>query len=222
MLGCMQETTRTRGPYAKSAARRAAVAQAALSIVRESGHKALTTAAVATRAEISETSMLHHFPTRDHLFVAAMELADKEGGERLSAEDIADGAGMSDVGWIPARLVEMAMQDQSVIRLFVALGAEAANPGHPAHEYMKRHNELAVNEFAAVVERRQAEGLAHPDIEPLSAARQMMAAWSGLQGQWLVDPSFDLAQEVALAFRRLTGQPTMEARRMIGDILTRI
>lgn len=218
----MQEATRTRGPYAKTAARRAAVAKAALSIVRESGHKALTTAEVAARAKISEASMLYHFPTRDHLFVAAMELADQEGGERISAEATADGEGLGDVGWIPSRLAEMAMQDQATIRLFVALGAEAANPEHPAHEYMKRHNELAVNEFARMVERRQADGLAHPDIDPHSAARQMMGAWNGLQGQWLVDPSFDLAQEVALAFRRLTGQPTMEARKMIGDLLTRI
>ncbi|MCZ9880629.1 hypothetical protein NFJ07_02360 [Arthrobacter sp. B2a2-09] len=182
----------------------------------------MTTAEVAARAKTSETSMLYHFPTRDHILVAAMELADEESGDRLSAEALSDGEGSRDMGWVPARLAQTAMQDQATVRLFMALGAEAANPEHPAHEYMKHHNERAIKEFAAIMKRRQSEGFADPGIEPHSAARQMMAAWSGLQGQWLVDPSFDLGQEVAQVFRRLTGQPTMEVRQMIDELLTRI
>ena len=47
--------------------------------------QALTTAAVAQRAGMSERTMLYHLPTRDHLLVAALERVPAWVGERLAA-----------------------------------------------------------------------------------------------------------------------------------------
>ena len=82
----MESTTRTRKPYAKTVERRLAVARAALEIIREKGHRALTTAEVASRACMSETAMLYHFPSRDHILVAAMELADRDSRNSLTEQ----------------------------------------------------------------------------------------------------------------------------------------
>ena len=216
----MEAVTRTRRPYAKTVERRLAVARAALEIILEKGHRALTTAEVAARACMSETAMLYHFPTRDHILVAAMELADRNSRELLT-EQLGGSFALRDE-WPPPELARLSGEDESVSRLFLALSAEAVNPEHPAHLYLKNHRENAVLQFAEGVKSRQADGYALPGLDPLSVARQMVGLWSGLRMQWLVDPSFDLVAEVSRGFKALTGQPLMEAKQKIGDLLSEI
>ncbi|WP_415857411.1 TetR family transcriptional regulator [Sinomonas sp. G460-2] len=216
----MQQGTGTRGRYAKTAERRAAVARAALDIVTEKGHKALTTAEVASRAGMSETALMYHFPTRDHVLIAAMELSDEENISRLTAESIANELSTGD--WDPAGAARLVLTEDKTIRLLLALEAEAPNPEHPAHQYMKKHNENAILTTAANIKRRQAEGRAHPALDPVSTARQMMAVWSGLRAQWLIDPSFDFANQVAVAFRALTGEALMDTRKKIERLIASV
>ena len=214
----MESVTRTRRPYAKTVERRSAVARAALEIILLKGHRALTTAEVASRACMSETAMLYHFPSRDHILVAAMELAERDNRTELTEKYMA-GEGQRDE-WPPPGLAHLSVEDEAVTRLFLSLSAEAVNTDHPAHQYLMDHHERAALEFAAGVRRRQAEGLALPGLDPQAVARQIVAVWSGLRMQWLVNPSFDLASEVSQAFRALTGQPLMEAKRKIDGFLT--
>ena len=54
------------------------------------------------------------------------------------------------------------------------------------------------------------------------SARHLIAVWNGLQSQWLTDPAFDLADEIVQAWRRLTGQPAMEAKRALEAVIDRI
>ena len=75
---------------------------------------------------------------------------------------------------------------------------------------------------AAGIRQQMADGLAHPDLDPESVARHLIAVWNGLQSQWLTDPAFDLADEIVQAWRRLTGQPAMEAKRALEAVIDRI
>lgn len=205
-----------RGRYAKTAETRASLAQAALDVVYEKGHGALTTAEVSQRAGVSETTRFYHFPTRDHLLVAALELADEQAEVRYSTAEL-QGQSLETVSGLIAR--DGMGRNRAVILLFTALGAEAPDPDHPAHGYFKVHNAMNVARFAEAVRQRQADGLAHPDLDPETVARQLQGIWRGLQSQWLVEPNFDLGDEVRQAFRRLTGQPTMEARQAMEEVL---
>lgn len=214
------EQTKTRGRYAKTAERRAAVARAALDIIQEKGHKALTTAEVAATAGMSETALMYHFPSRDHVLVAAMELADEEIGSRMTAESMASELVSGD--WDPAGAARLVLTEETTVRLLLALEAEAPNPEHPAHQYMKKHNENAILAYAAAIKRRQGEGRARPGLDPKSTARQMMALWSGLRAQWLIDPSFDFPNELAQAFRALTGEAAMDTKKKIEELIATI
>ncbi len=207
----------TRGRYAKTAETRATLARAALEIVYEKGHAALTTAEVAQRAGVSETTRFYHFPTRDHLLVAALELADHDSEARYSLSREREDAGWNTVFGAIAR--DGMGRNRAVLLLFTALSAEAPNPDHPAHDYFKRHNAGNVRAFAEGIRRRQAQGLAHPDLDPDAVARQLQGIWRGLQSQWLVEPSFDLADEVQQAFRMLSGQTAMETKQAIGELM---
>ena len=66
---------------------------------------------------------------------------------------------------------------------------------------------------------RQHRSLAHPDLEPEAVARRLVAVWDGLQAQWLVAPTFDLAEEILASFRQLSGQNVMEARQAFEQAL---
>lgn len=206
--------------YARTAETRATIARAALDVVYEKGHAALTTAEVAQRAGVSETARFYHFPTRDHLLVAALELADAETADEY---DTAQDAVEADLGGTLGRIARTAMgRNRAVVLLFTALGAQAPDPTHPAHNYFKAHTASSVATFARIVRERQIEGRALPDLDPVAVARQLVGVWRGLQSQWLVEPDFDLADEVRGAFRRLTGEDTMQAKRAITEVLAAI
>ena len=79
-------STKTRGPYAKTAERKASIAEAALELIRESGHRSLLVADVARRAGVSERTLFYHFPTRDHVLVAALERVDELSQAEVEAQ----------------------------------------------------------------------------------------------------------------------------------------
>ena len=68
--------TRTRRTQAqRSSQTKAALLDATLDLLVESGYKATTTTAVAHRAEVSLGALLHHFPTKTDLLSAAIRHA---------------------------------------------------------------------------------------------------------------------------------------------------
>lgn len=214
-----QDSRPTRRPYAKTAERRATIGRAALAVVRRRGHRALTTAEVAEEAGISEATMLYHFPTRDHLLVAALQASTDDQPQLVAGLFTDRTPGPDELAGVIAR---DAMRDDQVTHLFAALSAEATNPEHPAHAFFTEHYTTARGHMARMVRERQEQGLAHPDLDANAVARQMMGVWTGLQAQWLIDPAFDLAAEIEVAFRQLTGQAAVEAKQAIDDIMNRM
>ena len=217
----MSTSPAKRGPYAKSAEKRAAIAKAAYEVVMEMGHVQLTTAAVAARAGMLERTMLYHFPTRDHLLVAAIEYfegfidGDGQEGERPLAPP-------SEFRDLIDELAHRSPGEDKRLRLQVALASAAQDPTHPAHEFFQRHYERVMAEMIDLMKARQAAGLAHPDRDPVRMARQFVAVWDGLQQSWLIRRDFDLTEEITEAFREISGQNAMEARAAVQDLLSRI
>lgn len=199
----------SRGRYAPSARRREQVARAALQQIVENGHAAMSVSQVASAAGVSERTLYYHFPTREHVLVAALELSDERTTDEIGGRDDDDFTEMDDV---VAGLARLGAEHPWLVRLMVYLNARAQEPDHPAHSYFRRHNAEAIRSFATLLRHRQRRGLAHPDLEPEVVARRLVAVWDGLQAQWLVEPDFDLADEISAAFRQLTGQNVMEAK----------
>ena len=126
-----------RGPYAKTAETKATIARAALEVVREKGHRALTTAEVSERAGVSEATRFYHFPTRDHLLVAAMTAAEADNEAYLNKVAREPGVGLDAV---PALLARRGMTSVNELRLFNSLSGEAPDPDHPAHDFLIADN----------------------------------------------------------------------------------
>ncbi len=223
----MSGSTTRRGPYAKTAQKRAAIAEAAFAVVMDVGHAQLTTAAVASRAGISERTMLYHFPTRDHLLVAAIEHFESTLGGPGVGTLVATGgdggpASPEEFRNLIDTLALRSPGEDKRLQLQVALASAAQDPGHPAHEYFRRHYEQVTLDMVTLMRARQAEGLAHPDRDPERMARQFIAVWDGLQQHWLISRDFDLAEEIREAFREISGQNALEARAAVQDLLARL
>ncbi|MFD4401771.1 TetR/AcrR family transcriptional regulator [Nocardia sp. NPDC058499] len=203
-------STRSRGSYAGTAARRRTIARAVLNLVLEKGHTGVTTAETAARAGVAEATVLYHFATRDNLLVAALREAFDEDEEQTSL------AGNTALDLERLRNYATRLRPE-LAQLYTTLAGYAGTPGHPAQEFFAEHYTRARHRWTAIITARQEAGLAHPGLDPAEVARQFLATWTGLQTQWSVEPSFDLGTLLLDAFRRLTGQNWMEARQQLLD-----
>lgn len=204
-------TPTQRGPYAKTRGRVEAVRRTAFELVVESGHRSVTIAEVARRADLTEAQVLYHFPSREHLLVGALEHADRRSRERAAGPE-----DFPDVRAAVAAAVEAERSDPEVLRLFVAMSAAATDPTHPAHEWGTRRTRAIVARYAELLTDLQAQGWADPGVDPQRFARRFMALWDGLQTQWLLDPTFDLGREVADGLAVLAGNADVVGRRSGG------
>ncbi|WP_345763493.1 TetR/AcrR family transcriptional regulator [Diaminobutyricibacter sp. McL0608] len=189
-----------RGSYAKTRERRRAIAEAALELVLEKGHRSLITADVAQRAGLSEPGVLYHYPTKDDLLLAALRLSDEFEWSTMPLGE--------SVRRAPARAAE-SLRRINVVRLHTAMFGESSDPSHPAHEYFKERWRAGDERMVESIRRLQAAGLIDSTIEPHRASRWIHTAWEGLQLQWLAEQDFDIAAELESLIERVLGV-TME------------
>lgn len=191
-----------RGPYARSLARREKISRVVLGIVDELGLDAVTTALVARRAHIPESSVLYHFPTKDHLLVAAMQRADDETAVStgVDREDIE-----LNLDAIRSSGVELEGFNENRRRLDALVRSWAMNPDHPAAGFVAERNLHAVRVWSGMIARRQKNGLADPDLDPEVVAWQAIALLDGLTGFALTHPGLPVGDLLADGILSLTG-----------------
>lgn len=185
-----------RGPYAKTEKRRSEIAAAVLALVIENGHRSVTAAEVAERTGLSEPGVLYHFPTKEALLLAGLRRFDEEEFSKLPA-----GQSLA----IAGEQAEEGVHRENIVRLYSAMSGEASDPTHPAHDFFKERWKAANAIMSEDLKRLQDLGEVSPDLNPDRVSRQIHAAWEGLQLQWLVDPTFNIAEELTDLIEALTG-----------------
>ncbi|MFC8798756.1 TetR family transcriptional regulator [Promicromonospora sp. NPDC057138] len=169
-----------RGAGAKSAERRRSIVEAAHAVFAERGYQAGSFQEIADRVGMSQTGLLHYFPTKSELLLAVLHRRD---------EITVDAAPESE-GLIQG-IVGRARANESlpgVIELYSVLCAESTTEGHPARSYfVGRFAEIRTT-YAAELRALQAEGRVRPGVDPERAAASLVGLWDGLQVQWLLEP----------------------------------
>jgi AcrR family transcriptional regulator len=179
---------RRRGPYAKTAARREQIVQAAFEVFATRGYHRGSFQEVADRLGVSQSSLFHHYPTKSDLLLAVLARRD-EIGERLEAGDFADGL---------LRQVERNVSIPGVIALYAVLGGEATTADHPAAPYFRERLTRVRGDYAAELRALRDAGGLRDGVDPELAATTIAALWDGAQAQWLIDPT---AVDVAAVLR---------------------
>ncbi|WP_416393517.1 MULTISPECIES: TetR/AcrR family transcriptional regulator [unclassified Curtobacterium] len=171
--------------YAKGRAKRAEIIERAAAALGESGYRGASLRDIAARCGISHTGLLHYFRTKEALLIAVLEHRDQQDAERFFTPPV---EGLEHL----RRMVTLTAFNETQrgpVELFCVLSAEATAPEHPAHEYfVARYRDIVIRHRAAYDALRE-QGVLREGVDPLSAARELIAMSDGLQLQWLLDPS---------------------------------
>ncbi|NAZ81326.1 TetR family transcriptional regulator [Kineococcus sp. R8] len=175
---------------------RSRVLEVALELFASKGFRGTSIAQIADRAGLSQSGLLHHFPSKVALLTAALDHRDEIDGLLLDTEP------GTALGWEAFdALVSLAGRNAArpdVVGLFVSISAEAIDPGHPAHAWVIAHYEGVRSWLTDAVRHGVESGEFDPGTPVEDLVRETIAVQDGLQVQWLVSgQSFDLAGALA-------------------------
>lgn len=173
-----------RGSYAKGVARREEILDSALDVIGRKGYQNASLKEIADVVGVTPAALLHYFGSKEELFTAVLRRRDERDGMDPSLGDLVDPR---------SGLIEVIRHNTEVpglVALFSRLAVDAADPQHPAHEYfLDRSTQLR----DAVTRSLQSDPNHTPALDPETMSRVIQAAADGLQLQWLIDPTVDMA-----------------------------
>ncbi len=147
---------------------------------------------IAERAEISETGLRHHFPSKDELLIEILRSRDDQSNRRW--EEAGSPVGVADLEY-NLRLMELNSAAPDLARLFMVMVGESVTIDHPAAEWARERYRTLCNTMANSVRGGIDAGEFRRDTDPVRIGRQIVAVMDGLQTQWLLDPDIDIAAE---------------------------
>ena len=177
----------------RGAETRVTILDTAVAVFAETGYRAASVREIAARCGLTHPALLYHFPTKAALLMAVLARRDSldapgDGFETLSGDALL------------AHLVQTARRNAAapgIVELYATLAAEATSPSHPAHAFFVARYTSLVGTIARAYRELAGAGRLAPGLDPDLAARRLVAVMDGLQVQWLLDPSVDMAAGVA-------------------------
>ncbi|MFE4198283.1 TetR/AcrR family transcriptional regulator [Paenarthrobacter sp. NPDC056912] len=185
-----------RGPYAKSGERRQSILDAAHAVFAARGYRGGSLQEVADRVGMSQTSLLHYFPSKSDLLMAVLRRRD----------EITSGSFPDDMeeGLVDSVIRTAVFNEDipGVIELYTVLCAESVTDGHPGRAYFTDRFERLRASYGRRFAELAAVGRLRPGVDPDEAAMSLVALWDGLQTQWLLAPDdVDVAERLRGYFK---------------------
>lgn len=184
-----------RGPYAKSKEKRQLILDSAHSVFAAKGYLGGSLQDVANQAGMSQTSLLHYFPSKSDLLMGVLEWRDELTG---SANPSAEDEGLVDA------VIRTALYNEKipgVIELYTVLCAESITDSHPGRDYFTGRFERLRGSYTRSFSTLAQQGRLRPGVDPAWAAMSLVALWDGLQTQWLLAPhTVDVAKALRAFF----------------------
>ncbi|UJP09425.1 TetR/AcrR family transcriptional regulator [Microbacterium sp. KUDC0406] len=172
-----------RGSYAKGIARREEILDSALDVIGRRGYQNASLKDIAEVVGVTPAALLHYFGSKEDLFTAVLRRRDER--DAIDAGTDFDTARAAFIATIRHNT-----EVPGLIELFSRLSVDAVDPEHPAHQYFLDRNRGLRTAVADSLSRDPAhEGALDPD----TMARIVQAVADGLQLQWMIDPSVDMA-----------------------------
>jgi AcrR family transcriptional regulator len=189
--------------YAKGIAKREEILARALEVFAEKGYRKASLREIADSVGLSQAGLLHHFSSKEELFA-----------EVLRKRDEVD-SGTHDLGvdWTVALdslvgIVRHNAQVPGLVQLYATISAEAADPEHPGHDYFVSRYEQIVGGLEGYFRAEQEAGRVRAETDPRTLARLAVAVADGMQVQWMLDPSADMAEAIEAYWSLIRSAPT--------------
>jgi len=171
-----------RGQYAKGIAKREEILDVALELFTKKGYDRTSVREIARLAGLSQAGLLHHFSTKEELFIEVLRRRDVRNREEFRSSH-------GDPNSI-RRLVSIVrhnMTQPGLVRLYVTMSAESTDVDSTARSFfVERYRSLRA-EVAKDVRAQQRLGELSAELDPDAVASLLIAAADGLQIQWLLE-----------------------------------
>lgn len=199
----MSEKATRRSPRGES--RRAAIIDAAAREFAQHGFHGASIAAVADRVGITQSGVLHHFPSKEALLDAVVQ--------RRFAEDaeLADRLGLGEASPLAGydTIVARNEADPTWVQFLTVITADGLTEDNPAHELIRLRYQRVRERMRDRIVSHSGDRYGLPDhLNPDDVASLLLAALDGLQVQWLYDDSVDMRGRIALLVDLLTHATT--------------
>jgi AcrR family transcriptional regulator len=201
MLCVVSGRPRPRRRFRNADESRERILSAAVEEFAASGYRGASLGAIANRAGLSQSGLLHHFPSKELLLAAVIDVRNADHFDEYLAAKAED----PDLGFMTGmvRLMRRGARELDLTRLFTVVIAEATSPDHPAHEWAVNRYEGVSGIVIADLRAAQECRILRPDFDLDAAAATLLAAMDGLQLRYLLTPDGPRIDE---AFAALGGQ----------------
>jgi AcrR family transcriptional regulator len=171
-----------RGHYAKGIAKREEILDVALELFTVKGYDRTSVREIARAAGLSQAGVLHHFSTKEELFIEVLRRRDVLNREafRVSHDDPNSISRM-------VSIVRQNMTQPGLVRLYVTMSAESTDMDSPARSFFEERYRSLRAEVANDVRKKQELGEFSSELDPDAIASLLIAAADGLQIQWLLE-----------------------------------
>jgi AcrR family transcriptional regulator len=178
--------------------RRRRILDAAVELFAAKGYRGAGVAALADRVGMTATGLLYYFGTKERLLQEVVAERDRiDTADPMASLTL---SGLRDLGRHNA-------ETATLTRLYVVLGAESLDPGHPLHDFFVRRYETGRHLVRSILEAERERGRLRPDIDVEQIAREVLAVLMGLEIQWLADPDrIDLPATIEAYIDRLVDE----------------
>jgi AcrR family transcriptional regulator len=170
-----------RGPYAKGLAKREEILRTALEHFAVKGYDRVSVREIARECGLSQAGLLHHFRSKEDLFLAILRLRDDRIGEGYELDHVHSVERL--IG-----AVDRNANEPGLVRLFVTMSAESTSEASPAHAFFEERYAWLSDQISEDVRSHQLRGEFSTDLAPEDVATLLIAAADGLQLQWLLRP----------------------------------
>ena len=186
-----------RGSYAKGVAKREEILTAALDVIARNGYRRTSVRELADAVGLSQAGLLHYFSSKEELFQEILRKRDEVDARTFDGDLEHPIEGFFGV-------VRHNSEVPGLVQLYAQVSTEAGDPEHPSHAFFVERYDQFRGMFGKLVRDEQAAGNIDPDLDPDRISNLFLAAADGLQTQWMLDPSIDMADHVAYLWHLVT------------------
>ncbi|KQZ11207.1 TetR family transcriptional regulator [Agromyces sp. Root1464] len=186
-----------RGSYAKGVAKREEILTTALDVIARNGYRRTSVRELADAVGLSQAGLLHYFSSKEELFQEILRKRDEVDTEMFDFDSEQPIGAFFDV-------IRHNSEVPGLVQLYAQLSTEAGDPEHPSHEYFVERYAAFRGMFGGMLRDEQAAGRLDADLDLDRIGNLFLAAADGLQTQWMLDPSIDMAEHVAYLWQLIT------------------
>lgn len=186
-----------RGSYAKGVAKREEILTTALDVIARNGYRRTSVRELADAVGLSQAGLLHYFSSKEELFQEILRKRDDVDTETF---DIHTGRPIDAF----FQVIRHNSEVPGLVQLYAQLSTEAGDADHPAHEFFVERYVSFRAMFGDMLRDEQAAGRIDPDLDLDLIGNLFLAAADGLQTQWMLDPSIDMAEHLTYLWHLVT------------------